>query len=217
MEIFYITHAFSAYALSGILIASFCLFIGITLVAKKRPLLISSRFFCAAIALAILPDFIGNSIIMGPSEPGGFPFMTWANWFMFICVLAVFWIQAKGYLLIGIHDESFRKALHFSLNKSNIRFEERLSKGSLSVVALTEEEAELHVNILSWARWGQLKLNKSKDTQLLKKIISGINDYNSSNKIKPSNIIAKSYIVMGVWMIVIATAFLVFCATLSEI
>ena len=117
MEIFYITHAFSAYALSGILIASFCLFIGITLVAKKRPLLISSRFFCAAIALAILPDFIGNSIIMGPSEPGGFPFMTWANWFMFICVLAVFWIQAKGYLLIGIHDESFRKALHFSLNK----------------------------------------------------------------------------------------------------
>jgi len=211
MEI-YINHA-----LSAILFASFCLFIGITLVTKKRPLLISSRFFCGALALAILPDFIGFSKIVGPSEPGGFPFMTWANWFMFICILAVFWIQAKGYLLIGIHDESFRKALHFSLNKSNIRFEERLSEGSLSVVALTEKEAELHVNILSWAAWGQLKLNKSKDTQLLKKVIRGINDYNFSNKIKPNNTIAKLYIVMGVSMIVFATAFLVFCATFSEI
>ena len=217
MEIFYITHAFSAYALSGILIASFCLFIGITLVAKKRPLLISSRFFCAAIALAILPNFIGNSIIMGPSEPGGFPFMTWAIWFVFICVLAVFWIQAKGYLLIGIYDESFRKALHFSLNKSNTPFEERLSEGSLSVVALTEKEAELHVNILSWAAWGQLKLNKSKDTQLLKKVIRGINDYNFSNKIKPNNTIAQFYIAMGVSLIIFATVFLVFCAEFSEL
>jgi len=78
----------------------------------------------------------------------------------------------NGDMLIGIHDESFRDALHFFLNKNNMPFEERLS-----IVVLTEEKADLQVAIQVWIGVGQLKLRKSKKSELLKTIVSGINEY----------------------------------------
>ena len=107
----------------------------------------------------------------------------------------------KGYMLIGIHDDSFRDALHFSLNKNNFPFEERLS-----VVVLTEQNADLQIAIQSWIGAGQLKLKKSKDYSILKSVVDGINEYYVTNKIRPNNITSIFYIIMGIFMMVLGGA-----------
>ena len=109
----------------------------------------------------------------------------------------------KGYILIGIHDDSFRNALIFSLNKNNITFEERLSK-----IVLTEEKTELQISMQTWMGSGQIKLKKSKNSHLLKTIVDGINEYYISNQIKPNNITSIFYVIMGILMLACAISFL---------
>ncbi len=185
------------------LMSTFFLFIGLKVVTQKRPLLISSRFFFGFMVVAFSPQFINTARMLGNVECGSLSLILWINPIMFVCLLAFFWIQMKGYMLIGIHDESFRDALHYSLNKNSMPFEERLS-----IVALTEENANIQVAIQSWIGVGQLKLKKSKKRALLKTVVDGINDYYSSNSIKPNNITSIFYIIMGMFMLICAGAFL---------
>ena len=121
---------------------------------------------------------------------------------MFSVLIAFFWIQMKGYVAIGISDDSFRDALHFSLNKNEIKFEEQLS-----TIKLSELDAQIQVAIQSWVGTGQLKLKKSKDSQLMAKVVSGINDYYLANSIKPNNITSIFYIFIGVFMLISSGAF----------
>lgn len=186
-----------------ILMAIFFLYIGLKVVIQKRPLLISSRYFFAFMVLAFSPQFVNPAIQMRDVDSGGLSLILLLGPIMFICLLAFFWIQMKGYMLIGIHDESFREALHFSLNQNGMPFDERLS-----VVALTEEGADLQVAIQSWIGVGQLKLKKSKKRELLKTVVDGINTYYSSNSIKPNNVTSIFYIIIGIFMVICATIFL---------
>jgi len=101
----------------------------------------------------------------------------------------------KGFMAIGISDDSFRNALHYSLNQNQIQFEEQLS-----LIKLTGLNAELQVAVQSWVGTGQLKLKKSKDKYLLAKLVSSINDYYISNAITPNNTTSIFYIVMGLFM-----------------
>jgi hypothetical protein len=114
---------------------------------------------------------------------------------MFVVLLLFFWIQMKGFMAIGISDDSFRNALHYSLNQNQIQFEEQLS-----LIELTGLNAELQVAVQSWVGTGQLKLKNSKDKNLLVKLVSGINDYYISNAIKPNNTTSIFYIVMGLFV-----------------
>jgi len=183
--------------------ATFFLYIGLKVVTQKRPLLLSSRYLFAFMVLVFSPQFVNTVGSIGDVDSGGLSLILLLNPIMFICVLAFFWIQMKGYMLIGIHDESFRDALHFSLNKNSMPFEERLS-----IVALTKEKDDLQVAMQSWIGVGQLKLKKSKDRELLKKVVDGIDDYYLANAIKPNNITSIFYIIIGVFMVICAAAFL---------
>ncbi|MDF7826268.1 hypothetical protein P4B35_19730 [Pontiellaceae bacterium B12227] len=184
------------------LMAAYFLWIGLKVVLQKKPLLLPSRFFFAVMVLAFSPQLFNTTRLMGDTCSSGISILLWLNPVMFMCLLIFFWIQMKGYILIGIHDESFREALHFSLNKNKLKFEERLS-----IVALTEEKADLQVAIQSWTGVGQLKLRKSKNKTLIKNIVGGINEYYAANCIKPNNITSVFYIVMGLLMLICAVAF----------
>lgn len=105
----------------------------------------------------------------------------------------------KGYMAIGISDDSFRQALHFSLTKNNLPFEEQLS-----TITLTSIDANLQVAIQSWVGTGQIKFKKSGDPKILSEIVTGINQYYSENDIKPNNITAVFYIVTGILMLALA-------------
>ena len=125
--------------------------------------------------------------------------MLYLNPLIFLSIMIFQWFVMKGYLAIGISDDSFRQALHFSLNKNNLPFEEQLS-----TINLTSIDANLQVAIQSWVGTGQIKLKKSSDSNILPQIITGINEYYKENDIKPNNITAIFYIVCGILMLAIA-------------
>jgi hypothetical protein len=184
------------------LMAVFLLFIGAKVVVTKRPIFISSRYFFAFLLLAFSPQFVNAAKMFSKDLPGSLGLITYLNPIMFVCLLIFFWFMMKGYIAIGVSDDSFRDALHFSLNKNNLPFEEQLS-----VIKLTSINANLQVAIQSWIGSGQLRLKNSKDAKVLPKIISEMNKYYVENNIHPNNITSIFYIILGVFMLVFAGAF----------
>jgi hypothetical protein len=174
--------------------AVFFLYIGIKVIVSKRPLLLSSKIFFIFLVFAFSPQLI-MSFERLTTSTGDMGLFLYISPLMFVVFLIFFWIQMKGFMAIGISDDSFRNALHYSLNQNQIQFEEQLS-----LIKLTELNAELQVAVQSWVGTGQLKLNKSKDKYLLAKLVSSINDYYISNAIKPNNTTSIFYIVMGLFM-----------------
>lgn len=183
------------------LMASFFLVIGISVVAKKKPLLLSSRWFFGIIALAFSFQIMNSIHQLLTMDSGGLSFALWITLIMYILLLGFLWIQMKGYILIGIFDDSFREALHFSLNQNNLPFEEKLSK-----VILTEENTELQVAIQSWIGAGQIKQRKPTSPLLMKKVIGGIDDYYSENSIKLNYTTPIFYIIFGLLLLIFAIA-----------
>ena len=182
--------------------ALFFLFIGIKVVLNKRPMFLSSRYFFGFMVLAFSPQFVNTANMLTKDLPSNLGLIIYLNPIMFVCLLVFFWFQMKGYMAIGISDDSFREALHYSLNKNNLPFEEQLS-----IVKLTSINASLQVAIQSWIGAGQLKLKKVKDSNVLPEIVKGINEYYSENNIKPNNITSIFYIIMGIFMLISAGAF----------
>lgn len=182
--------------------AALSLGIGLKVVMQKRPLLLSSHYLFYFMVLALSSPQVVNSAIILSGHTGA-PLIFLINPIIFICLLIFFWIQMKGYVLIGIHGDSFRDALIFSLNKNNMPFEERLS-----AIVLTEEKTELQVAIQSWIGSGQIKLKKSANSHVLKTIVDGINEYYVSNQIKPNNITSIFYVIIGILMLVCAVSIL---------
>ena len=88
------------------------------------------------------------------------------------CMTGFFWIQMKGYMAIGISDDSFRNALHYALDQNHIQFEEQVS-----LIKLTNSNADLLVSVQSWVGTGQLKLKQSKSKHLLNTLVPSINQY----------------------------------------
>jgi len=183
------------------LMAFFFLFIGIKVVLSKRPLFMSSRCFFAILVLAFSPQFINAANLLSKDLPSNFTIIIYLSPIMFVCLLVFCWFQMKGYMAIGVSEESFREALHFSLNKNNLPFDEKLS-----FINLTSINARLQIAIQSWIGAGQLKIKKSKDSKILSEIVKGINEYYIENNIRPNNVTSIFYILMGVFMLVFAVA-----------
>ena len=184
------------------LMGAFLLFIGARVIASKRPIFMPSRFFFAFMVLAFSPQFVNTVNMFSKDLPGNMGLIIYLSPLMIVCLLVFFWFQMKGYMVIGVSDDSFRDALHFSLNKNNLPFEEQLS-----VIKLTSINVNLQIAIQSWIGAGQIKLKRSKDTKILPAIISGINQYYDENNIRLNNITSIFYVVMGIFMLVFAGAF----------
>ena len=108
----------------------------------------------------------------------------------------------KGYIAIGISDDSFRNSLHYAQRKNSIEFEEQLS-----LIKLKDIKTDLQVSVQSWMGTGQFKLKNSKDSHLLAKLIPGIIEFFLANTIKPNNTISIFYVVLGLLMLILAGSF----------
>jgi len=183
-------------------IAFFFLFIGIKVVISKRPLFMPSKYFFAFIVLAFSPQFVTTVDMFLKGLPGKIGLIFLISPILFVCLLVFFWILMKGYMAIGVSDDSFRDAIHFSLKRINQPFEEKLS-----AIKLTAINTILQIAIQSWIGSAQLRLKQSKDTKLLTEIIAGMNEYYINNNIKPNNVISTFYILIGFFMLVFAGVF----------
>ena len=181
------------------LMSIFFLIIGVKVVLTKRPLFISSRYFFAFTVLGFSPQFVNTAVLLSKGVPTNLSIILLMSPIVFICLLIFFWLQMTGYIAIGISDDSFRDALHFSLKKNELAFEEQLS-----AIKLTSINAHLQIAIQSWIGAGQLKLKKKNDKSVLPQIISGMNDFYIENDIKPNNITSAFYTIMGIFMLIFA-------------
>lgn len=180
--------------------AVFFLYIGVKVIVSKRPFILSSKVFFVFTVIALSPQIIMSLDIL--SSEGNIELISYISPLVFVALLMYFWIQMKGYMAIGISDNSFRDSLHFALNQNNIKFEEQLS-----LIKLTEFDADIEVSVQNWVGTGQLKLKNSKDNHILPKLISSINEYFISSSDKPNNTTSIMYIVIGVFMLSFSGSF----------
>jgi len=188
-----------------LLMALFFLYIGLKVVLTKRPLFLSAKYFYAFMILAFSPQFVNMVELFKMSHSRKYDLLFLLSPLMFLVLLIFLWIQMKGYMAIGISDDLFREALHYSLNKLGLAFEERIS-----TIYLTSMNSSIQIAIQSWIGAGQLKFKEAKNAKLLAEIISGMNEYNSANNIKSKNITAIFYIIIGLLILVAAGVFYYF-------
>ncbi|MBR9792960.1 MAG: hypothetical protein GYB58_14535 [Gammaproteobacteria bacterium] len=181
--------------------AIFFLFIGIKVIVSNKPLLIPSKIFIVLVLFTLLPKaiFILEYHLSSPVDLG---VIAYISPLITIVLLVFCWIQLKGYIAIGISDDSFRDSLHYALRKNSIEFEEQLS-----LIKLKDVKADLQVSVQSWMGTGQFKLKNSKNSHLLAKLIPGINDFFLANEIKPNNTVSVFYVVLGLLMLILAGSF----------
>lgn len=182
---------------------AFCfLFVGIKVILSKKPLFISARYLFVFVLLGFSPQFVTAATMLFSDSPIRSGLLLYLSPIMFVILLVFLWFQLQGYMAYGVSDDTFRDALHFSLDKNNLPFEEKLS-----AIELPSINATLQVAIQSWIGAGQLKLKKSKDAKILPEIINGINQYYSENEVKPNNFTSIFYIVMGVFLLIFGVTF----------
>ena len=181
--------------------AIFFLFIGTKVIVSNKPLLIPSKIFIVLVLFALLPKviFIFKYQLSSPVDLG---LIAYISPLITIALIVFCWIQLKGYIAIGISDDSFRNSLHYALRKNSIEFEEQLS-----LIKLKDIKTDLQVSVQSWMGTGQFKLKNSKDSHLLAKLIPGINEFFLANAIKPNNTISVFYVVLGLLMLILAGSF----------
>lgn len=185
-----------------VLMAAFFLIIGVKVVTSSKPIFLSSRIFFVFMVLCFSPQLVNFFTTYNSELANTMGFIFYINPIIYTLLIIFFWFQLKGYIAIGIYDESFRGALHSSLNKQKITFEEQLS-----LIKLTSVNASLQVAVQSWVGTAQIKLKKSDEKNLLKNIIVGMEQYFLENNIKSNNFTAIFYVIMGLIMIAAAAGF----------
>jgi len=157
----------------------------------KRLIFISTKsIFSGQIVFIFFPAAINIMVSMqtkGISNISGFILVLTAIIFIFF----VFFIWAKqiqkieeAYRVIGASNDSFREALHFSLNKNN-----------LSLINIKPQVTQLKDGV-------NIALKETNNQYILLKIMEGINDYYIENNVKLNNMTLKFYIKKSILILV---------------
>jgi Tfp pilus assembly protein PilF len=187
-------------AVLGVISAAF-LGIGLGVFLRKKPLIFSSRWMYALMLLCFSPQ-----LVMLLSLPDMHEANYSANWLlikllmplMFAVLLVFLWIQMQGYMLFGIDDKSFRKALLSVLDELGLERREELS-----VIRIPSANLDIQVAIQSWIGAGQLK-NKSKSGKdVFQKIIGGLKNRFAQGELKTNYITSLLYVILGSIMLIL--------------
>ena len=178
--------------------ALFFLGIGIRVMAARRPLLLHTRWLLGFVAIAFSPAIV---FWLNTSSESGNPIML-VNILVLFVVFVFLAIVIKGYIVMGITDESFRAAIHNALQALNITFEETIGH-----IKLTSHNLELQVAVQSWVGSAQLKMKGSNGKPVLNEIVKAVSRYYQTHETKTNNMTAIFYLVLGVLMLVMGIIF----------
>jgi tetratricopeptide (TPR) repeat protein len=175
--------------------------IGLGVFLRKRPLIFSSRWMLALMLLCFSPQFV--MLLSMPDIHDGQHSAEWLLMkvlmpLMFAVLLIFIWLQMQGYMLFGIVDRSFRKALLSVLDELGLERQEELS-----VIRIPSANLDIQVAIQSWMGVGQLK-NKSKiGKEVFQKIIGGLKNRFAHGELETNNTTSMLYVVLGVIMFIL--------------
>jgi len=192
-------------AIFGLIALAF-LSTGLAVLLRKKPLLFSSKWTFALMLLCFAPQFIipFQMADVPGNQPAGLKVIEWLGPLMFVVLLAFMWIQMQGYIVMGVVDKSFRKALLSVLDDLRLERQEELS-----IIRIPAANLDIQVAIQSWIGVGQLK-NKSKGSpQVFQQIIMGLKRRFAQGELETNNITSVFYIIMGILMLIFCGFFLV--------
>jgi hypothetical protein len=179
--------------------------IGLKIILTRKPVVLLARWLLAFMALTFTPMLIKPICDLFKYGFSAISLAPMIVLVMYSVLLVMIWFVTKGYLILGVAEDTFRDALHYALNKLNIKFEETLSR-----IKLPDRNCELQVAIQAWVGTAQIKLKESKDRALLKNIVKEVNNYFQSNsETKTNYLIAIFYSILGLLMIIFMIAMLI--------
>jgi len=190
-------------AVLGVISVAF-LTIGLGVFLRKKPLIFSSRWMFAMILVCFSPQF--TMFFVMPDIPGDHHSVEWFLLkllmpLMFIVLLAFLWLQMQGYVLFGIVDKSFRKALLSVLDDLRLEHQEEIS-----IIRIPSANLDIQIAIQSWVGAGQVK-NKSKSgKEVFQLIIDGLKKRFAQGELETNNTTAVLYMVLGLIMLVLCFA-----------
>ncbi|MGA8438399.1 MAG: tetratricopeptide repeat protein [Candidatus Sulfotelmatobacter sp.] len=192
-------------ALFGIIALPF-LFTGLAVVLRKKPLLFSSRWMFALIVVCFAPQFILPFQMLGLSgnHLGRFTMIIWLVPLMFVVLLVLLWIQMQGYVIMGIVDKSFRKALLSVLDELHLERQEELS-----IIRVPQASLDIAVAIQSRMGVGQVKNKSNSGQEVFHQIIAGLKRRFAQGELETNNTTSVFYVILGFIMLVFCGFFLV--------
>lgn len=175
-------------------VSIFFFIIALRLLILRRPLLLSSRWTIALIAVAFAPSVLNSFIFHGISK--GTNMMFWINPLIFGTLFVFIVISVKGYTAYGVTEEYFREALLSTVASLGYTTEE-----TMSCLRIKETGQEIKVMIQGAIGSAQLR-PKSKDSALLlKQIANGMTAYFQSHTGKTKMLIAYFYLLIGSFLL----------------
>jgi len=185
-----------------VVFSAFFLATGLRGLVTKRPLLFPARWHFWLMALVFLPMFLTPLQRLLDGRRGPMDTMFLLQPLMFVVILAMFWIQMRGYLVYGITEDSFRNALNDALERLNLPHEESLSR-----IRLPGLGADLQVSLQSWMGQGQLRIRPSRHAPTLDKIAACMKEYLATAPVQTNMLMPLYYVVSGLLMIGMTVAF----------
>lgn len=182
----------------------FSLFIGFKVVWSKGPIFMPDRLWSAVVVLSpVMLLFQIQQLQQYYPKLEDIQFTA----ILFIGLLVFSWFLTKGYKAIGISGDSFIQATRYSLNKSNLPFEEVACcpNEKSTVFNLTSINAKLQTSNRSWFGSAKIKLKKTKDAELMSNIVMGIKEYYIENNIGTNKITFIDHMIFGVLWLAIGT------------
>lgn len=146
---------------------------GLKLFITKKPFLFAAHMNFLFIMISFSPLFIPVLFdefkinLNQGFDPGFYFFILLYGGMSFY-----WWIGTRGYVVVGVTEDSLRESLKYVLKRLKIDFKE-LPSG----FQLTKDNANLSLNIQRWAGIGRLELEGVKDKSVLKDIAKGLREY----------------------------------------
>jgi hypothetical protein len=173
------------------IMAVICWGMALKVLTARRPFLYNGNWSLGFVALAFSPWVIAIITLDMLSDFVGMV-AALVSLLMYAAVLVVFAKMAKGYVAIGVTDDSIRAAIHAALQELEIPFEETLTH-----IKLTSLELDLQVSVHSWMGTAQLRVKPSKGKSVLKEITKAIVNYYQTHETKMNNTAAIVFFVGG--------------------
>ena len=146
---------------------------GLKLFITKKPFVYPARMDFLVIMISVSPLFIPTlseelkKALNDGSHPGIYFFILLYGGASFY-----FWRGTRGYVVVGVTEESLRESLKCVLKKLNLDFKE-MPAG----FQLTTDNTNLRLKIQRWSGTVRLELKGAKDTFLLKEVAKSLGEY----------------------------------------
>ena len=202
-----LTILYGVYALFLLLVSLLLVYVGLRVLVTKRPFFFRGTWFAIVMGLAVVtPQLLTgiNNIRLASEDlrtDSSWILLSvlWVAWTLFM------WWTFRGYMSVGVTNESLRSALQSALAKLNQPSEE-----TLSGIHLASSNVDVQASVREWTGIGIVRLKQRGQGKLLESIVQTMRDHVATTQEPIARRGAVLYLILGL----ITVGFLVILAVL---